>query len=158
MSENKTVETEASVAAFLETVDSSARREDARALLDIMRRVTGAEPKMWGPSIIGFGKYHYRYDSGREGEMLRVGFSPRKANLALYLTPKGDDFVALLSKLGKHKTGSSCLYVNKLSDIDLEVLEALISQTWEALGGMVPPEPCSPRFTRSPESERAPQA
>lgn len=132
MSENKTVETGASVAAFLETVESPARREDARAILEIMRRVTGVEPKMWGPSIIGFGKYSYRYDSGREGEMLRVGFSPRKANLALYLTPKGDGFEALLSKLGKHKTGASCLYVNKLSDIDVEVLQALIAQTWEA--------------------------
>ena len=132
MSENKTVETGASVDAFLETVDSSTRREDARAVIEIMRRVTGVEPKMWGPSIIGFGKYHYRYDSGREGEMPRVGFSPRKANLVLYLTSKDGGFVTLLSRLGKHKTGASCLYVNKLSDIDVEVLEALISQSWEA--------------------------
>lgn len=132
MSENKTVETGASVDGFLETVDSSTRREDARAVIEIMRRVTGVEPRMWGPSIIGFGKCHYRYDSGREGEMPRVGFSPRKANLVLYLTSKDGDFMALLSKLGKHKTGASCLYVNKLSDIDVEVLESLISQSWEA--------------------------
>lgn len=132
MSENKTVETGASVDTFLETVASSARRDDARAVIEIMRRVTGVEPKMWGPSIIGFGKCRYRYDSGREGEMPRVGFSPRKANLVLYLASKDGDSQALLSKLGKHKTGASCLYVNKLSDIDVKVLEALVSRSWEA--------------------------
>ncbi|MDQ3332553.1 MAG: DUF1801 domain-containing protein, partial [Planctomycetota bacterium] len=85
MAENQTQETDASVEAFLESVEHPGRRADSNVLLDLMRRVTGAPPKMWGPAIIGFGKYHYRYDSGREGDMLRVGFSPRKANLALYV-------------------------------------------------------------------------
>lgn len=132
MAENKTIETGASVEDFLETVENPTRRADARAVLEIMRRVTGLEPKMWGASIIGFGRYHYRYESGREGEMLRIGFSPRKANLALYLITRSDDREALLGKLGRHRTGASCLYVTRLSDVDLEVLEALISRSWEA--------------------------
>jgi hypothetical protein len=130
MSSNQTVETDASVDEFIDSVDNEKRRQDARELLNLMRRVTGAEPRMWGPSIVGFGKYHYRYDSGREGEMLRVGFSPRKANFALYLMPRGDAFQELLEKLGKHKTGASCLYVNKLADIELDVLEEMIAESW----------------------------
>jgi hypothetical protein len=132
MAENQTVETAASVDAFIEGVEHLVRRQDAYALLEIMRRVTGTEPKMWGPAIIGFGKYRYRYESGREGEMLRVGFSPRKANLALYLTAKGQGFEELLTGLGKHRTGVSCLYINKLADVDATVLESLISHSWEA--------------------------
>lgn len=131
MAQNQTVETDASVEDFLEGVENERRREDAYALLEIMRRATGVEPKMWGPAIIGFGRYHYRYDSGREGDMLRVGFSPRKANLALYLIAKDARFDAMLKDLGKHKTGGSCLYVNKLSDIDAAVLEQMVDHSWQ---------------------------
>ena len=131
MAENITRETDASVQAFLAEVEHEGRREDARVLVDLMRRATGVEPKMWGTAIIGFGKYRYRYESGREGEMLRVGFSPRKANLALYFTAKGDAFRELLPRLGKHKTGGSCLYVNRLKDVDLGVLEQLVAASWE---------------------------
>ena len=132
MTENVTRETDASVNDFLDGVENERRRTDAYQLLEIMRRVTGAKPKMWGPAIIGFGSYHYRYESGREGDMLRVGFSPRKANLALYLIAKGDGFGELLGRLGKHKTGGSCLYVNRLTDVDLNVLEAMVAQSWKA--------------------------
>ena len=126
MAENQTVETDGSVDAFLRTIESDVRRADAQALIEIMQRSTGAEPRMWGPAIIGFGKYRYRYESGREGEMMRVGFSPRKANLALYLTVKGREYAEDVARLGKHKTGASCLYINKLADIALGVLEKLI--------------------------------
>lgn len=131
MSENKTRPTGASVTAFLESVDNPARREDAFALAELMQRVTGVQPTMWGPAIVGFGSYHYRYDSGREGEMLRVGFSPRKANLALYMTAKDERYHELLSRLGRHRTGGSCLYVNRLADVDIAVLENLVAQSWE---------------------------
>lgn len=131
MTENQTRETDASVEEFLEGVEHRGRRDDAYVLLELMRRATGVEPKMWGPAIIGFGKYHYRYDSGREGDMLRVGFSPRKANLALYLIAKGAGFEELISRLGKHKRGASCLYINKLDDVDSSVLESMISLSWE---------------------------
>jgi hypothetical protein len=95
-----------------------------------MRRATGVEPRMWGPAIIGFGRYHYKYESGREGDMLRVGFSPRKSNLAVYLIAKNDRLRKTMNELGKHKTGGSCLYVSKLSDVDLEVLEELVVRSW----------------------------
>ena len=131
MSENVTRETGASVEAFLDSVEHPRRRDDAYALLELMQRVTGVQPKMWGPAIVGFGKYRYRYETGREGEMPRVGFSPRKANLALYLIAKGDTHKDLLSRLGKHKTGASCLYINKLADVDANALEALVSDSWE---------------------------
>ncbi|MEZ4425455.1 MAG: DUF1801 domain-containing protein [Gemmatimonadota bacterium] len=130
MAENKTVETDASVDAFLDSVPHEGRREDARALRALMERVTGAPARMWGPSIVGFGKYHYRYESGREGEMLRVGFSPRSSNLALYLTSKDEDSARIVARLGKHKAGASCLYVNRLADVDSDALEALIAHSW----------------------------
>jgi hypothetical protein len=132
MTANLTRETDASVQDFLDTVENECRRIDARELLELMQRVTGMQPKMWGPAIIGFGSYHYQYDSGREGDMLRVGFSPRKANLALYLIEKGKDYQDMLAGLGKYRTGGSCLYVNKLADVDMNVLESLVSQSWEA--------------------------
>ena len=97
-----------------------------------MSRATATKPKMWGSAIVGFGKYRYKYESGREGEMLRVGFSPRKANFALYLNAKDENYDGLLSRLGKHKTGASCLYINKLADVDRNILETLVVRTWEA--------------------------
>ena len=132
MAENQTVETKGDVNAFLRSVENDVRRADAHVLVELMQRVTGVEPRMWGPAIIGFGKYRYRYDSGREGEISRVGFSPRKANLALYLTFKGPDYEDHLARLGKHKTGASCLYINKLADVDLHVLESIVAQSWES--------------------------
>lgn len=125
--ENKTQPTSADVLEFIATTDTSeVRRADAHTLLDIMREETGEEPVMWGPSIIGFGEYHYKYASGREGDAAAVGFSPRKANLVLYGLSYSPDAAPLLAKLGKFKAGASCVYVNKLADIDLDVLRELI--------------------------------
>lgn len=133
MSENQTRETDASVQEFINGVENPTRRNDAFRLVELMRRVTGTEPKMWGPSIIGFGKSHYRYESGREGDEPRVAFSPRKANLAIYVLSRDDrSSDDLLARLGKHKTGVVCLYVNKLADVDLDVLEALVARSWKA--------------------------
>lgn len=126
MSKNKTQPTQVSPADFIASVDHPVRRADAQVLLEMMTRITGEEPKMWGPSIIGFGQYHYRYDSGREGDFMRTGFSPRKANMVVYILPGYTDFSAILDRLGKHKLGKSCLYINKLDDVDLDVLEELI--------------------------------
>jgi hypothetical protein len=132
MAENQTVETDASVEGFLGTIENPTRRADAHALLELMQRATGTEPKMWGSSLIGFGKYRYHYDSGRKGEWMRVGFSPRKANLALHLISRGPGFEELLARLGKHRTGVSCLYINKLADVDSKVLQTLIEHSWES--------------------------
>ncbi|MXX03821.1 MAG: DUF1801 domain-containing protein [Gemmatimonadetes bacterium] len=126
MSDLKTRPTDASVEAFIDAVDHPRRREDARTLLELMQRVTGEEPVMWGPSIVGYGSYHYRYASGQEADWPVVGFSPRKQNLSIYIMTGFEESDELLSRLGKHKTGKSCLYVNKLADVDLEVLERLV--------------------------------
>ena len=126
MAELKTKETEASVDAFLAGVDNETRRRDALVVKEIMERVTGWQPKMWGPSIVGFGRYHYKYDSGREGDYLVTGFSPRKRSLTVYIMPGFSGFSELMERLGKYKTSVSCLYINKLEDVDLEVLEELI--------------------------------
>lgn len=123
---NKTQPTAIDPADFIASVDHPTRRADAEALDRLFRRVTGFQPRMWGPSIIGYGQYHYVYDSGREGDFLATGFSPRKANLSIYIMPGYGDFGAILDRLGKHETGKSCLYVNKLADIDMDVLEELI--------------------------------
>jgi hypothetical protein len=130
MPENKTRPTGASVSEFVNGVANETRRRDAHALIAMMTRVTGVEPQMWGPSIIGFGSQHYRYESGREGDMPRIGFSPRKANLALYLLTGARSEAAQLARLGKHTTGVSCLYVNKLADVDMSVLEAMAADAW----------------------------
>ena len=128
--ENKTRETDASVEAFLAGVAPERRKRDSLALLDLFRRVTGLEPKMWGESIVGFGRYHYVYDSGREGDFLITGFSPRKAALSIYVMPGFSSYEDLMARLGKHRTGRSCLTINKLDDIDLAVLEDLIGQAF----------------------------
>jgi hypothetical protein len=130
MSENKTKPTGASVSEFLGGVANDTRRRDAHTLVAMMARVTGVEPQMWGPSIIGFGLQHYRYESGREGDMPRIGFSPRKTNLVLYLLTGGGREAALLARLGKHTTGVSCLYINKLADVDMTVLETMAADAW----------------------------
>lgn len=126
MAANKTQPTPVSPADFIESVEHPVRREDARTLLALMSRITGWEAKMWGPSMIGFGEYHYRYESGREGDFLRTGFSPRKTGMVVYILPGYQDYSDRLSRLGKHKLGKSCLYINKLADIDLSVLEELV--------------------------------
>lgn len=124
--ENKTQSTEASVEAFIQGVEPEAKREDAFRLLAIMEEVSGEKAKMWGPSIIGFGEYHYKYESGREGNFMRVGFSPRKAKHSLYIMSGFSHYDEIMGRLGKFKTGKSCLYVNKLADIDEAVLRELI--------------------------------
>ena len=129
MTQRKTMENNAAVNAFLDAVENPRRRSDARQLLALMQEVTGEPPRMWGPSIVGFGKYHYRYASGREGDWPRVGFSPRKANLVIYIMPGFSDYGELLGKLGKFRTGKSCLYVNKLDDVNLELLEQLVRES-----------------------------
>ncbi|MCL6285707.1 DUF1801 domain-containing protein [Ruegeria sp. 2012CJ41-6] len=126
MAQNKTAPTTADVGAFLDAVQPAPKAADARVLDTLFRKVTGFEPVMWGASIVGYGRYHYRYATGREGDFLATGFSPRKAAHSIYVMPGYADFGPILSRLGKHKTGRSCLYVNKLADIDLDVLEELI--------------------------------
>lgn len=126
MAELKTKPTEISVNAFLETVEPDIRQRDARALIILFRRVTGWEPQMWGPSIIGFGRYRYLYESGHSGEMCATGFSPRKAELVLYVLGEQQDTAELLPRLGKHRHGKSCLYLKRLADIDEAVLEEII--------------------------------
>ena len=126
MAELKTKETDGSVEDFLGRVPQEKTREECRALVRLMKRVTGEEPKMWGASIIGFGSYHYRYESGRKGEWFLTGFSPRKKDLTLYIMAGFDQYDDLMSRLGKHKTGKSCLYIRSIDDIDQGVLEKLV--------------------------------
>ncbi|MBH5322259.1 DUF1801 domain-containing protein [Aurantiacibacter sediminis] len=145
MAENKTKPTSVEVTEFIESVDHAGRREDAKVLDALFRRVTGEEPQIWGPSMIGYGTYHYKYDSGREGDFLRTGFSPCKAKHSVYLmggycedvTAKRNE--ELLAKLGKHSRGKSCLYINKLADINLNVLEELVRVNWDAMNRVYPP-------------------
>jgi hypothetical protein len=130
MPENKTKPSRASVSEFLRGVANDTRRGDAQTLIAMMTRVTGVEPRMWGPSIIGFGIQHYRYESGREGDMPRIAFSPRAANLVLYVLTGAPSEAALLARLGKHRTGVACLYINKLADVDMTVLETMAADAW----------------------------
>jgi hypothetical protein len=141
MAENKTQATPASVSDFIAAVDHPTRRADAETLDALFRRVTGWQPQMWGPSIIGYGEYHYVYDSGREGDFLATGFSPRKANMSVYIMPGYADFSDILARLGKHKIGKSCLYINKLADVDLSVLEELICAGLRDLAAKWPVRP-----------------
>ena len=129
MAEPKTKETTESVSAFLDKIEDKQRREDCLAVADIMRAVTKEEPKMWGPSIVGFGRYHYKGKSGREGEWMITGFSPRKANLTLYILGGFDNFSDLMTNLGKYKTAGSCLYIKKLADVDVKVLRQLVAKS-----------------------------
>lgn len=123
---NKIQPTEAEVTAFLDAVEHPVRRADGLALDALYRRITGWTPRMWGATIVGYGSYHYVYESGREGDALAAGFSPRKTSLSLYIMPGYQDYGDILARLGKHKIGKSCLYLNKLSDVDMDVLEELI--------------------------------
>lgn len=136
--EPKTKPTDASVVAFIEQVESPKKREDAYRLLDIFHEVTGMEPVMWGPSIIGYGSYHYRYASGHEGNAAMTGFSPRKAAHSLYLGMEEERQAELLQKLGKHRVGKACVYVNKLDDIDIGVLKQMIRETVDYVQKLYP--------------------
>ena len=125
-SENKTKQTSVAPEDFIATVEHPRRREDGQALLAFFNEVTGLKPRMWGDSIVGYGRYHYKYDSGREGDFMLTGFSPRKSALSLYVMSGFEKRADKLRRLGKHKVGRSCLYVNKLSDIDMDVLKEII--------------------------------
>lgn len=129
MYEQKTKENDRSVIEFIESVESPRKREDAYKLLDIFTETTGYEAKMWGTSIIGFGSYHYKYETGHEGDAPLVGFSPRKAKISLYFATGDGEREKLLKNFGKHTTGKACVYINKLADIDVEVLKAMIRQS-----------------------------
>ena len=131
MAENKTQKTGASVEDFINSVENKTRRDDGFKLLKTMKEITGEEPEMWGPSIIGFGNYHYRYDSGREGDFFLTGFSPRKQSLSLYIMAGFEEYDSLLASLGKHRKGAACLYINKLADVDMGVLRRLVQESVE---------------------------
>lgn len=129
MAENKTQPTAVAPADFIASIEHPVRRADAETLCAMMERLSGWPPAMWGPTIVGFGRYRYRYESGREGEILVIGFSPRKPSLVLYLSPSLEHFADHRTRLGKHTTGVSCIYVKRLSDIDLGVLEEMIQSS-----------------------------
>ena len=131
MAELKTKRNKGDVEAFLNSVPEERKREDSYTILKLMKEVTGKEPEMWGESIIGFGSYHYKYESGREGNWFLTGFSPRKQNLTLYIMAGFDEYDLLLSKLGKHKTGKACLYIKKMNDVDTTVLKELVKKSVE---------------------------
>ncbi|MEE2692700.1 MAG: DUF1801 domain-containing protein [Pseudomonadota bacterium] len=127
--ENKTKATAADVGAFIASVPDETRRKDAEALLALMKKVTGEKPTMWGPSIVGFGSYHYKYETGREGDMLVTGFSPRSAAVVVYIIGGVPDTDDLYKRLGKHSTGKSCLYIKRLADVDIGVLEQIVKKS-----------------------------
>ena len=129
MATNKTQPNDSDVNSFIESVNEDKKRADCFKLVEIMQEITNEKPKMWGPSIVGFGDYHYKYETGREGDFFIVGFSPRKQNLTLYIMPGFERYEKLMADLGKYKTGKSCLYVKSLDDINLENLKELISDS-----------------------------
>ena len=131
-SQNKTAETDADVSAFLDSIADSRRADETRQVVALMAEITGEPPKMWGKTIIGFGSYHYKYDSGREGDNFLTGLSPRKQALTIYVMPGFSEYEGLLDRLGPHTTGKSCLYIKKLDKVDQDVLRELIERgyTW----------------------------
>ena len=138
MAGNKTVETGADIGAFIAAIADPGQRADAQTLCALLTRVSGHPPKLWGPSIIGFGSYHYRYESGREGDSLRIGFSPRKGQTVLYGWSSQFDDEAAMARLGKHKTGKGCLYIKRLTDIDLDLLEKMARQSYAIMAQKYP--------------------
>jgi len=141
MTDRKTIETGADVQAFLDGVEHPTRRADGLHLNQLFQDLTGFAPRMWGPTIVGYGSYHYVYDSGREGDSLATGFSPRKGNISVYIMPGYADYGDILARLGKHKMGKACLYINKLADIDEAVLKELIQTGLKDLGAKWPVQP-----------------
>jgi hypothetical protein len=133
MAENKTQPTSASTVSFINSIEDPQKRADCRKIAAMMRAATGARAKMWGANIVGFGRYHYKYASGREGDFMLTGFSPRKQALTVYIMPGFSNFTALLSQLGNYKTGKSCLYIKRLSDVDESVLKRLINASVKAM-------------------------
>lgn len=129
--QNKTQPAKTSVAAFLNAIPDDDRRRDCKAIAKLLKTVSGKRPALWGTSIVGYGTYHYTYASGREGDSLRIGFSPRKQDITIYIMPGYTDYGSILSKLGKHKKGKSCLYIKRLSDVDMKVLERLVRAGWK---------------------------
>ena len=123
----KTKKTQASVSKFIDSIADEKRREDCRRVLDIMKRATNAEPKMWGSSVVGFGDYHYKYESGRENDWFVTGFSPRKDAVTLYFMTGIEPYKKILARLGKHKTGKGCLYIKSLDDVDMKTLQELVT-------------------------------
>ena len=140
MAELKTKKNDASVAAFLDKVENIKKRLDCYAILNLMKSVTGQEPKMWGESIVGFGSYHYKYASGHEGDMPLAGFSPRKNNLTIYIMPGFELYEALMAKLGKYKAGKSCLYIKSMNDVDPMVLRELVAESARFMQQLYPQE------------------
>ena len=143
MAELKTKKNTASVAEFIAAVANDTRREDAKAMLKLMQKITGKQPRMWGTNIIGFDEYHYKYASGHEGDMCMIGFSPRASALTLYVLPMafggGQELQQLLARLGKHKAGKGCLYINKLADVDIKVLDTIIRTAYAWMQQNYPP-------------------
>lgn len=137
MTDNATQATEASVDDFIANINPE-KKSDCERLISIMQEITGETPAMWGSSIIGFGSYHYEYDSGHTGDSAIIGFSPRKRELVVYIVPGFDSFQGLLAKLGKHKTGQSCLYIKRLSDISIKVLTELMSESVKRMRSKYP--------------------
>lgn len=133
MAQNKTQPTSVDPVEYIAAIEHDTRRADAEVLLEMMQRLSGHAPVMWGPTIIGFGNYHYVYESGHEGDTMLIGFAPRKANQVLYVLPGYDDLGDKLDALGKHRIGKSCLYINKLADVDLDVLESIIVDTLKVM-------------------------
>lgn len=131
MAELKTKKNDGSVETFLHSVENEKRREDAFKVMDLMKEVTGEEPKMWGGSIVGFGDYHHKYESGREGDWFLTGFSPRKQSLTLYIMAGFAEYEDLMANLGKYTTGKSCLYIKKIEDVDLPTLKKLVKKSAE---------------------------
>ena len=127
--QNKTVPTDTSVDQFINSVDNETKRKDSLEILDMMSAITGSPPVLWGSSLVGFGRYHYKYASGREGDFFLTGFSPRKQALTIYIMPGFSEYESILGNLGKYKTGKSCLYVKKLDEIDRDLLRELITKS-----------------------------
>ena len=141
MSETQTRPTDASVEAYLQAIEDPARRADCRVLSAMMQKSTGCPPVMWGPGIVGFGSYHYRYDSGREGDAPRIGFASRKGDISAYVLADSDQQAGLLQALGRHKAGKACLYLRKLADVDLDVLERLLDDCVAVMERRYPSNP-----------------
>jgi len=139
MSKNKTTANQSDVEDFLNSVLPEKRSEEGHILNEIFKKATGEEPVMWGPSIIGYGTYHYKYESGREGDFMRAGFSPRKAKISLYIMGENERYKKHFDKLGKYKEGKSCVYINKMEDIDHEVLGKIIKESYDYIGNKMWP-------------------
>lgn len=138
MTTNKIIQNNDDVMAFIAQVKDDQKREDSLTILRLMQDITGDSPAMWGSSIIGFGSYHYRYESGREGDAVRVGLSPRAQNISVYIMPGFDEFSEQLAKLGKHKLGKSCLYIKRLSDVDQDILKEIIQRSVDIMAERYP--------------------